>query len=84
MAYNITYKKSVQKDLSHLGKAETRRILEKIEKDLAEKAESYPLLKGQFAGLRKLRIGDYRIVFAILGKEVLILRIGHRREIYNR
>lgn len=84
MAYNITYKKSVQKDLSHLGKAETRRILEKIEKDLAEKAESYPLLKGQFAGLRKLRIGDYRVVFALLGKEVLILRIGHRREIYNR
>ena len=84
MAYNITYKKSVQKDLSHLGKAETRRILEKIENDLAEKAESYPLLKGQFAGLRKLRIGEYRVIFALLDKEVLILRIGYRREIYNR
>ena len=84
MAYNITYKKSVQKDLSHLGKAETRRILEKIENDLAEKAEFYPLLKGQFAGLRKLRIGEYRVIFALLDKEVLILRIGHRREIYNR
>jgi len=84
LAYNITYKKSVQKDLSHLGKAETRRILEKIENDLAEKAESYPLLKGQFAGLRKLRIGEYRVIFALLDKEVLILRIGYRREIYNR
>ena len=83
MAYNITYKKSVEKDLSRLGKSEARRILDKIEKELSGRADHYPLLKGEFAGLRKLRVGDYRVIFAILEQEVLILRIGHRRDIYK-
>ncbi|MEI6971384.1 MAG: type II toxin-antitoxin system RelE/ParE family toxin [bacterium] len=84
MAFDIAYKKSVQKDLANLGKAEARRVLDKIERDLAIRADAYPVLKGQFAGLRKLRVGDYRVVFAILGEQVLVLRIGHRREIYDR
>ena len=84
MAFEITYKKSVQKDLAKLGHAEVRRILDRIEKDLSARADGYPVLKGQFAGVRKLRVGDYRVVFAILGTQVLILRIGHRGEIYDR
>jgi len=74
----------VSKDLASLGKAEARRILDKIDKDLALRADSYPVLKGQFAGLRKFRVGDYRVIYAILGTQVLILRIGHRREIYEK
>lgn len=84
MAFDIAYKKSVQKDLAALGKAEARRILDKIEKDLIARADSYPILKGQFAGLRKFRVGDYRVIFALLGTQVLILRVGHRREVYDR
>ena len=83
MAYNITYKKSIQKDLINLGKSEAKRILDKIEKELSERANSYPTLKGPFAGLRKLRVGDYRVVFAITEQDVIVLRIGHRREIYK-
>lgn len=83
MAYNITYKKSVGKDIGNLGKAEALRILDKIEKELSARADNYPLLKGAFAGLRKLRVGDYRVIFAVLEQEVLILRIGHRRDIYK-
>ena len=83
MAFEIVYKKSVQKDLASLGKAEARRVLDKIEKDLAVRPESCPVLKGQFSGLRKLRVGDYRVIFAILNAQVLVLRIGHRREIYE-
>ncbi len=84
MAFEIAYKKSVEKDLARLGKAEARRVLEKVEQDLSTRADGYPVLKGQFAGLRKLRIGDYRVIFAILGPQVLVLRIGHRSEIYDR
>ena len=84
MAFNIVYKKSVQRDLSKLSKAEARKILASLEKDLSEKADSYPALKGRFAGLRKYRVGDYRVVFAIIGSEVQVLRIGHRRDIYNK
>ena len=84
MAYNIVYKKSVQRDLKKLPKAEAHRVLNQVEEELSKNAETYPALKGQFAGLRKYRIGDYRIIYAILGDEVIVLRIGHRKDVYKR
>ena len=84
MADNIVYKKSVQRDLKRLSRAEARRVLNQIEEGLSENADTYPVLKGQFTGLRKYRIGDYRVIYAILGDDVLVLRIGHRKEVYKR
>ena len=84
MAYNITYKKSVRRDLQKLSKQEVGRILDQIEEELSKKADAYPVLKGRFSGLRKYRVGDHRVIFAILGDDVLILRIGHRRDVYKK
>ena len=84
MAFNIVYKKSVQRDLKKLPKAEADRILNEIEQELSKNADTYPVLKGQFTGLRKYRIGDYRVIYAILGDDCLVLRIGHRKEVYKR
>jgi len=83
LAYNIVYKKSVHRDLKRLSKPEAKRILELIDNELIKKPESNPMLKGQFAGLRKCRIGDYRVVYAILEKDILILRIGDRKDVYK-
>ena len=84
MAYKILYKKSVSRDLKRLSKPEARRILNQIDRELPKKADSNPVLKGQFAGLRKYRIGDYRVIYSILGDDVLILRIAHRRDVYKK
>ena len=84
MAYRIVYKRSVARDLSRLDKSEARRILNRLEKDLVEKADVYPALKGKFAGLRKYRLGEYRVIYAIVASDVQILRIGHRRDIYQK
>ena len=84
MAYNITYKKSVARDLARIDKTLARRILNRLEKDLSKEADSFPPLKGRFAGLRKYRVGDYRVIFAIVGNDVLVLRIGHTREVYKK
>lgn len=83
MAYNIVYKKSVARDLKKLSKAEARRVLDHVERDLSKNAEKYPTLKGPFAGLRKFRVGDYRVIYAVMGADVVVLRIGHRREVYR-
>ena len=83
MAFNIKYKKSVERDLKRLNQTDAVRILDKIEEELSERADAHPLLKGDYAGLRKFRIGDYRVIYAIIDKDCLILRIGHRREIYR-
>jgi mRNA interferase RelE/StbE len=84
LAYNVIYKKSVQRDLKKLSKAEAGRVMDQIEEELSKKADAYPVLKGQFAGLRKYRVGDYRVIYAIIRDDVLILRIGHRRSVYKK
>jgi mRNA interferase RelE/StbE len=84
LAYNIVYKKSVQRDLKRVPKAEADRILNQIEQELSKNADAYPVLKGQFAGLRKYRVGDYRVIYAIVGDDCLVLRTGHRKEVYKR
>ena len=83
MAYNVVYKKSVQRDLKKLSKAEAVRVLDRIEKELTKQPESNPVLKGQFAGLRGFRVGDYRVIYALLDADILVLRIGYRRDVYQ-
>jgi len=78
LGFNITFKKSVQKDLSKIPKAVVARILDKIDKELPGGAESFPALKGEFSGLRKFRVGDYRVIYTLLGDDVLILHIAQR------
>ena len=83
MSYKIAFKKSVSRDLKKIGKDQAERILAKIEEQLPDKADNFPSLTGKFAGLRKFRVGDYRVIYAIIEDTALILRISHRRESYR-
>ncbi len=83
MSFKIVFKKLVTRDLKQIDKDQAKRILEKIESDLPDKAETFPRLSGRFAGLRKFRIGDYRVIYSIVGDTAIILRISHRRESYR-
>jgi mRNA interferase RelE/StbE len=83
LKYKITFKKSVSRDLKKIGQSQAKNILDKIEKELPLKADQYPQLKGRFSGLRKCRIGDYRVIFSLLNDTVLITRIKHRKEVYR-
>jgi mRNA interferase RelE/StbE len=83
LAYKIAFKSSVWKDLRNIDRKEAEKILDHLETDLSENPTIYPSLSGKFAGLRKYRVGDYRIIFSLIGDSVLILRIRHRREVYK-
>jgi addiction module RelE/StbE family toxin len=83
LSYKIAFKKSVSRDIKKIDRDQVKRILRKIEEDLPEKAESFPVLTGNFAGLRKFRVGDYRIIYTLIEDTALILRISHRRESYR-
>ena len=80
---SITFKKSVAKDLRKLSKDIRKRIFSKIEEDLSDHPLDHPELKGKFAGLRKYRVGDYRVIYAVLDEQVLITRIAHRKQAYD-
>ena len=83
MGYNITYKKSVTKDLKRIGKTHAKRIIDKIDSELVKNPERFPALSDPFAGLRKFRVGDYRVIFAILDDDILVLRVQHRKDVYR-
>ena len=83
MNYKIAFKKSVARDLKKIDKDPATKILKKIEDELLEKAETLPVLSGKFSGLRKFRVGDFRVIFSIIGDTALILRIRHRKEAYR-
>jgi mRNA interferase RelE/StbE len=83
LSYKIAFKKSVSRDLRKIDKLQAERILTRIEEQLPDKADNFPSLTGKFAGLRRFRVGDYRVIYTIIGDTALILRISHRRESYR-
>jgi mRNA interferase RelE/StbE len=83
LTYKIKFKKSVYKDLSKVPSKEVKIILDKIDVFLAEKPTILPASKGKFKGMRRLRMGNYRIIYVIIDDVVLVLRIHHRKDVYK-
>jgi mRNA interferase RelE/StbE len=84
LGYKIDYKKAVAKDLKRIDKVDAKRILDKIDENLADNPQRFPALTGAFAGMRKFRVGDYRVVFVIMDQQVLILRIQDRKDVVRK
>lgn len=82
MTYKAQYKASVKKDLRRIDKKEAKKILDIIESELADNPGKGKMLTGEYSGLYSYRVGNYRIVYALLKESILILRIGHRKSIY--
>lgn len=79
----IRYKSSVTRDLKQIPPADKQRILDQTKEVLAANPRSGEPLRGEFGGLYKLRVGDYRIVYALVGEDVLVLRIRRRSNAYG-
>jgi len=43
----------------------------------------FPALKGKFKGMRRMRVGNYRVIYEIIEDVVLVLRIHHRKDVYK-
>ena len=85
MAYRLLYLPGAEKDIRRLPAEVARRARLGLEK-LAEDPRLGKPLHGELAPFWSYRVGDYRIVYDIQDKElvVLVVLLGHRREIYER
>ena len=83
MIVRIDYKRSVFNDLKKIDRPVAERIILEIESVLAKNPEIGEALTGQFKGLYKYRVGNWRVIYAILSDSILILRIGHRSVVYQ-
>jgi mRNA interferase RelE/StbE len=83
--YDVHWKESAKKELKNLDKQIIKRLLENITQ-LAENPRPLTCKKLQGAdNLYRVRVGDYRVVFSIDDKVLIIeiIRVGHRRKIYQ-
>jgi mRNA interferase RelE/StbE len=78
----ILFKSSVRHDVKKIARGDQERILRQIKVTLAGNPRSGDQLHGDFEGLFKLRVGDYRVIYALVGQDVLVLRIRHRSKAY--
>lgn len=76
----------IEKDLKKIDRKTACRILDKIDAALSkDPAKHGKPLKGALKGLWRYRVGEYRGLYRIEHKDVfvLVLRIGHRKNIYD-
>ena len=85
MSYSIRIKGSAARELEKVARPDRLRIVNAIDR-LAENPFLGNVLKGDLRGLRRLRLGDYRVLYEVRRDElvVLVVRVAHRREVYRR
>ena len=84
MTYRLVYTRRAVKDIEKLDWSVTQRIgktLLRYESDPIKYAEK---LTDPALGTYRFRIGDYRVIFDLQGSDIVVLRVGHRRELYKR
>ena len=90
MAWTIELQRDAQRDLAKLGHDNARRIPKFLHGRVAGLEDPRSIgeaLKGpSLEDFWKYRVGDYRIIAHIRDDvvQVLVVRIGHRREVYRR
>jgi mRNA interferase RelE/StbE len=71
-------------DLRRLPANVRERILTAVEKRLGRAPDQYgQRLRQSLHGYWKLRVGDYRVVYEIVGREVRVYGVLHRRDVYT-
>ena len=84
MRYAIRIKASAARELQRIEKSKRERLIAAIDR-LAEDPFAGSALKGELRGLRRIRVGDYRLLYEVRERDllVLVLRAAHRREAYR-
>ena len=84
MSFAVIFHPAVKDDATAIDKAITVRIQSAIATRLTtEPALDGKPLRGTLSGYWKLRVGDWRVVYAIHGAEVIVFAIKHRSHVYD-
>ncbi|MFH2025393.1 MAG: type II toxin-antitoxin system RelE/ParE family toxin [bacterium] len=85
--YSVEFLKEAVEELSNIDPIWQKHILNKIKilsADPKYLANNIKKLKGKYQEYYRLRVGDYRVIYSQENDRliILIIRIGHRKEIY--
>ena len=84
MAYKLRYLPGAWRDLAELPREVAARAQRALERIADDPRLGKPLHRS-LALLRSYRVGDYRIVYQVRDREVVVLvvMVGHRRSVYE-
>ena len=83
--YQLTYKKSVDKDLRKLPMNVRKQIIKKVQTlSINLRPIGSTKLRGSF-DMYRIRHTEYRIIYQVNGIKltVLVIKVGHRKEVYR-
>ena len=89
MAWKVEISPAADAELDKLGSTNAKRILKFLYERIANRDDprstGKALVGSELGGLWRYRVGDYRILCRIEDDKIciLVLEIGHRREIYR-
>lgn len=82
MSFRIIWDENAYDSLNKLEPSISRRIHKKVD-ELSEDPFSKDIKRLKGSDDFRLRVGDYRVIFYIEQNTIQILKVGHRKNIYN-
>ena len=86
MSYQVEFEPEALANLDRMSSTDRKRIFRKINWLTLNFEQAVPQgLSANLAGLYKLQVGDYRVIYSVdeQGQLIAIVRVGHRSEVYE-
>jgi len=83
--FRLLYHPLVAEDIKGIPRNIKNRISLAIEKRLLiDPVKAGRPLRQSLVGHRKMRVGDYRIIYRVELDVIIVLKIGHRKDVYEK
>jgi len=81
---NVTYHPRVVDDLDLLPRTWQKRVMATIDRKLTNDPTSFGKpLRHALRNYYSLRVGEYRVIYIVHKDDVLIVLVGHRKDVYD-
>jgi mRNA interferase RelE/StbE len=83
---SLILSRTAVKEFLAMPKREREQMKTRLEAIASDPEGSHPsviAMKGEPAGRFRVRQGDWRAVYTLIDRDVVVIRIAHRREVYD-
>jgi mRNA interferase RelE/StbE len=84
LRYSLVYTHRAIKDVQRLEAKAKKRIGKTLLRYAEDPFRYAEKLTESKLGTYRFRIGQYRVVFDLKGNDIVVLRVGHRKDIYRK
>jgi mRNA interferase RelE/StbE len=74
---------SARAELRAIDREAALEILQSLTRYFNSGEGNLKALRGQFQGLVRLRVGDYRVLLEVTNDEATVVKVGHRSDVYR-